>query len=101
MLLLTVGWKCSVSHGLIHHSFLLHEKHAFLVLTQVCSGSLELGWRLLLLWLLLLWLLLLDVWHQGVFVGVGHWWCHSLTQVCIKMGQRLSVAISENIVLFV
>lgn len=104
---LAVGWKRSIGHGRIHHSFLLNEKHAFLVLTQVRSGSLQLWWRLLLLGRLGLGLrlglrrLLLNVGHQGVFVRVGHRGCHSRTQVRIKMGQRLSVAISEHIVLFV
>lgn len=102
---LTVGRKRGVSHGLAHHSFLFQEEHALLLLTQVRAGSLELrrwrrrGW--------LLWrgrgrrLLLLDVGHQGVFVGVGHRRGHPLTQVCVKMGQRLSVAVRENVVLFV
>lgn len=103
---LTVGRKRSIGHGWVHHSFLLNEKHAFLVLAQVCSGSLQLRWR----WrrllgrlrrLRLLRLRLLDVGHQGGFVGVGHRGRHSRTQVRIKMGQRLSVSIGENIVLFV
>lgn len=91
-----MGRQGCVRQGLAHHSFLLHEKHAFLVLAQVRPGSLE----LLLLLLRLRWLLL-DVGHQGAFVGIGHGWCHSLTQVRIEMGQRLSVAIRENVVLFV
>lgn len=106
---LTVGRKRSISHGWVHHSFLLNEKHAFLVLAQVCPGSLQLRWRrrrlllgrLRLLRLRLGRLLLLDVGHQGCFVGVGHRGCHSRTQVRIKMRQRLSVAVGENIVLFV
>lgn len=102
---LTVGWKRSVGHGWIHHSFLLHEKHALLVLTQVRPGSLQLWWRRrLLLGRLRLGLglrrLLLDVGHQGVFVGVGHGGRHPRIQVRIKVGQGLSVAVGENIVLF-
>lgn len=70
----------------------------FLVLTQVCSGGL--GAEVGLLRGLRLAGLLLDVggargfcwdWPSGA----------SLTQVGIKVGQRLSVAISQNIVLFV
>lgn len=103
---LTVGRKRSIGHGWVHHSFLLYEKHAFLVLAQVRPGSLQLWWRwrLLLGWLRLRRLLLgrlLDVGHQGGFVGVGHRGRHSRTQVRIKMGQGLSVAIGEKIVLFV
>lgn len=96
---LTVGWQRRVSHGLTHHSFLLDEEHAFLVLTQVCPGGLELRWGLLRG--LRLWGLLLDVGREGGFVGIGHRGRHPLTQVGIKVGQRLSVAVSQNIVLFV
>ena len=91
---LAVGWQRRVSHGLAQHSLLLDEEHAFLVLTQVRPRGLELRRGLLRG-------LLLDVGREGGLAGIGHRGRHPLTQVGVEVGQRLSVAVSQNIVLFV
>lgn len=88
---LTEGRKCCICHGLVHHSFLLHDEHAFLLLAQVCHLSLHLG---------LLGLLLLYVWHHGVLAGICHRRGHPLAQLSIEVGQRFGVAIRKHIGLF-
>lgn len=104
---LTVGRKRGVGHGRVHHSLLLEEKQALLVLAQVRPGRLQLRGRRGLLrgWLRLgrlrLRRLRLDVGHQGVFVGVGHGGRHSRTQVRTEVAQGLRVAVGEDAVLFV